>query len=159
MSGRRGLLALAVIAFGSPRHATWVRASSGDEGFYKPDDVAATCVRWDEDLSARVDLQRFEYDPQPNKVDAPLHLVGPSRRRRAAALAADQEAYLRSNPFPAVLDDPAYLFRPDMYVGLANVTHRFVYFKPTKTAGTSIWRGWLEPTLCPTSFPGACSDG
>lgn len=128
-------------------------------------DATDACLAWES--TPDLDPQLVDYDPQPAKGAAPAH---PHRVAGAAVEITLEpqsqeitlksqlqllDAYLRANPFPAVMDDPSSLFRPELTVAFANVTHRFVYFKPTKTAGTSIWRGWLEPMLCPPTGPGA----
>lgn len=133
--------------FAKPCIAAWLLA------------CALTCIKGqsskpDFDLWSDVNVEHVEYLPMLTKHSNPPDVVGQSWKLTAQHADGNLAAYFHTTNGRSAAGRVAPPFHPQHYIALVNVERRLIYFKPTLTASTSLWRAWIAPRLCPPRTPG-----
>lgn len=107
------------------------------------------------DLWSHINVEHLEYAPKLAKHSNPPDVAGKGWKVAAHHADGNLAAYFYATSGQPSGGQVAPPFRPQHYTALVNVERRLIYFKPTLTAGTSLWRAWIAPKLCPPRSPGA----
>lgn len=106
------------------------------------------------DFWSRINTHHIEYNPVLAKHVHPPAVAGQQWKLAADDAKGNLAAYFQQMHNRVSAGRVAAPFKPLHYIGLVNVDHRLMFFKPLHTAGLSLWQGWIEPALCPARSPG-----
>lgn len=105
------------------------------------------------DLWSHINVEHLDYTPSLVKHSNPPDVVGQSWKLASQQADGNLAAYFHSSSGKSA-GRVAPPFHPQHYTAWVNVDRRLIYFKPTHTASTSLWRAWIAPALCPPRSPG-----